>query len=182
MALKNYLTSGTYTEIDNIIYEKPTKRCSVGLVIWADSSKTVALANKGISVEGYSKQPLLFSLTNKLKSIPENTSPEMFYIIDESPEGELSGYAGQITKFNSVTKNWDKWVLWEGFLGFVEDEKKYYQFQENKWIEVKNMTVDSRIWEKWFAPHIAFAEGTNPTKQMYEFMKTLEQFKDCEDV
>jgi hypothetical protein len=67
------------------------------------------------------------------------------------------------------------------FLFYVEDVKKYYRYSNDKWEEVLDMCSDKRIWDKWMAPEVALAEGTNPTKQMYKFMKTLDMFKDCGD-
>lgn len=182
MAIKNYLTPGSYTHIVNTIYEKQLKRCTIVLDICSDNTKSLVLANKGISVDGSRKHISIFSLANQLHKTPSQPSDEMHYIISASPEEELLGYEGQVTVYNSITQNWDKWILWDGLIAFVEDEQKYYLRSNEQWVEQKEFTEDKRIWDKWFAPEVALAEGTNPTKQMYEFMKTLEQFKDCEDV
>ena len=182
MAIKNYLTKNSYTYIHNIIYEKSPKRCTVVMNIYSDETKTLLLANKGITVDGDHKHISLLSLNNKIKELPSELSVGMHYLIDENPDADLLGYEGQLTAYNSVTKNWDKWVLWNGLIVFVEDEKKYYIRNGDSWTEHKDFTADKRLWDKWFAPEVALADGTNPTKQMYKFMKTLDQFKDCKDV
>ena len=182
MAVKDFLSKGTYTSIENLIYEKSLKRCTVVLEIWSDSSKSTVLANKGITVDGSYKVISVESIKNKLKSQPHEISADMHYIIDKDGLGsELSGYENQLTKYNEDTNQWDNWVLWEGLVIFVEDEQKYYRYKNKEWVEEKNVLTDKRIWDKWFAPEVALAEGTNPTKQMYKFIKTLEQFKDCVD-
>ena len=182
MAIKNFLSKDTYTSIENLIYEKSLKRCTVVLEIWSDSNKSTVLANKGITVDGSYSVISVESIKNKLKSHPSEISANMHYIIDKSNlSEELVGYENQLTKYNEDTNQWDRWVLWEGLVIFVEDEQKYYRYKNKEWVEVKDMSADKRIWDKWLAPEVALAEGTNPTKQMYKFMKTLEQFKDCVD-
>ena len=181
MAFKNYLTPDSYTSVCNMIYEKSLKRCTVMLEVWADETKRILLANKGVTVDGSNKCPSLSSLKTKIKSVPSKITPEMHYIIDASPEEELVGYEGQLTKYNPATKNWDKWILWPGLVAFVEDEQKYYAFFEQKWTELPDMTADARVWDKWLTPETAMADGNNPMGQMYKLMKTLPQFKNCED-
>ena len=182
MALKDYLSSGTYTAISNLIYEKGLKRCTAMLEVWEDSSRTILLANKGVTVDGLHKCLSIASLKELLKAEPETKDPEMSYIISETPEGSLVGYEGQLTRYNPVTKNMDKWVLWDGLVAFVEDEKKYYLRANGSWKESPDFASDSRIWDKWLAPEVAMAEGTNPMQQMYKFMKTMPQFKKCKDI
>jgi hypothetical protein len=182
MAFKDYLTPNSYTSVSNMIYEKGLKRCTVMLEVWSDESKSVLLANKGVTVDGSVKIPSLASLKNKLKAVPTEIVPQMGYIIDVNAEEELAGYEGQLTRYNPVTKNWDKWVLWDGLIMFAEDEEKYYLFKDGVWSELKDFSADLRIWNEWLAPEIAMVDGKNPMQQMYKFMKTLPQFKDCEDV
>lgn len=182
MAFKNYLTVGTYTGICNLIYEKSLKRCTAMLEIWTDDSKTLLLANKSVVVDGSRKCLTVDSLKNKLEVEPEAKDPEMSYIISDTPKDSLVGYEGQLTRYNPYTKVMDKWVLWDGLVVYVADEDKYYQRVKGKWEESLEFGADERVWNKWFAPEVAMAEGTNPMQQMYKFMKTLPQFKDCEDI
>lgn len=182
MGLKDYLSSGTYTAISNLIYEKNLKRCTAMLEIWTNESKTLILANKGVTVEGTTKLPSVASLKNLVQTEPEDKNPEMYYIIDQDAKDSFVNYEGQLTRFNQNTNNWDKWELWEGLMVFVEDESKYYQRVNGSWQENPDCSSDARIWDKWMAPEIAMANGTNPMQQMYKFIKTLPQFKDCEDV
>lgn len=181
MAFKNYLTSNSYTNVCNMIYEKALRRCTVMLEVWADDTKTLLLANKGVTVDGSLKHISIASLKNKQKSVPAEVIPEMHYIIDNA-EGDFAGYEGQLTKYNPNSKNWDKWVLWPNLVAYIEDEQKYYIFVNQKWNEVPDMTADRRVWDKWLAPEVAMAAGNNPMEQMYKLMKTLPQFKDCENI
>jgi hypothetical protein len=182
MAFKNYLANNTYSTINNLFYEKLQKRCVATLDIWSDDSKKTMLASKQITVEGQHKCLSLYSLKEKIKNEPSSLNSEIGYIIADDAEGVFAGYEGQLTKYNSVTKNWDKWVLWQHLLVFVEDEQKYYLYTDGKWAELPDMTMDVRIWDKWLAPEVSLIEGTNPVSQMYKLMKTLPQFKDCKDV
>jgi hypothetical protein len=181
MALRDYLSAKTYTAISNLIYEKNLKRCTAMLEIWTDDSKTLLLANKGVTIDGTIKIPPVASLEILAQSEPEDKNPDMYYIIAQDAKGSFAGYEGQLTRFNPHTNNWDKWVLWEGLMVFVEDESKYYQRVDGNWKENLDCSSDARIWDKWMAPEIAMAKGTNPMQQMYKFMKTLPQFKNCKD-
>lgn len=181
MAFKHYLSPNSYTSISNLVYEKALKRCTVMLEIFADETKTVLLANKGFTVDGQHKCMSLASLKNKAKSVPAELNEDVCHLIDQSAEGEFSGYEGQLTKYNPVSRSWDKWVLWEGLTVYVEDEQKYYKFTEQAWKQIPDMGIDGRVWDKWLAPQVALADGTNPMQQAYKLMKTLPQFKDCED-
>lgn len=182
MAFKNYLATNTYSNISNLFYEKTQKRCMATLDIWSDDSKKIMLASKQITIEGQHKCLSLYSLKEKLKDEPSNLDPEIGYIIADAPNNAFIGYEKQLTKYNSITKNWDKWVLWQGLIVFVEDEQKYYIYIDNQWTELPEMTMDVRVWDKWMAPEVAMVDGKNPMEQMYKFMKTLPQFKNCEDV
>jgi hypothetical protein len=181
MALKHYLAANSYTNVSNFIYEKEIRRCTVMLEIWSDESKTISVANKAVVVDGNTKIPLLSSLKNTLKLEPSDISPDLSYLIDENAEGEFAGYSGQLTRYNPLTKLWNKWVLWDGLTVLVEDEQKYYRYKNGAWVELKDFTMDMRIWDEWLAPNVALVDGKNPIEQMYKFIKTLEQFKNCED-
>lgn len=182
MAFKNYISTGTYTAVSNLIYEKNLKRCTAMLEIWTDESKTQVLANKAITVDGAVKISSIASLTNHIQSEPEDKNSEICYLISKDATGSFAGYEGQLTRYNPHTNNWDKWVLWEGLTVFVEDEGKYYQRLNQSWKHLSDHSSDVRIWDKWLAPSVSMEAGTNPMQQMYKFMKTLPQFKDCEDV
>jgi hypothetical protein len=181
MAFKNYLAPNTYTNISNLIYEKQLKRCTAMLEIWADDTKKILLANKGLTVDGAIRHPAVPSLVDKENAPPADTQPDKYYIIADKAEGDFEGYEGQLTKYNPITKVWDKWVLWHSLIVFVEDEKKYYQFFNGSWSELPDMSNDARLWDTWLAPEVALSNGNNPMQQMYKLMKTLPQFKNCED-
>ena len=182
MAIKGFLNSKTYCSIGNTIYEKDTKRCSVNIKIFEDETKKNVVASTGVVVEGEFLIPSIVSLTPQ-KTIPENLGESYFIVADESSE-ELIGFEGRLAHIDKSTKELHTYFLNEVniFQFFAEDEKKYYMFEKGNWEIIKNHTRDKRIWDEWFAPEVALADGTNPTKQMYKFMKTLDQFKDCEDV
>ena len=180
MALKGYISPNTYTNIDNTIYEKSTKRCTVSLSVYRDNADGFCLSNTSITVEGYRLVPSLISL-NPVKSVPENITEGTMFLIGQDAEGSLKGLEGRIARIG-VSGSIESFYLQDAiFVLYVEDEQKYYKYINKEWIEEKNILADKRIWDKWFAPEVALAEGTNPTKQMYKFMKTLEQFKDCVD-
>lgn len=181
MAFKNYLAPNSYSNVCNMIYEKSLKRCTVMLEIWTDDSKTLLLANKGVTVDGSIKHISIASLKDKQKSAPAEISPDMHYIISNDAEGDFAGYEGQLAKYNPISKNWDKWVLWPNLVAYIEDEQKYYVFANGKWSEAPDMVADRRVWDKWLSPEIAMAAGANPMEQMYKLMKTLPQFKNCTD-
>lgn len=182
MAFKNYLCKGTYTNISNLIYEKKLKRCTAMLEIWSDDSKSILLASRGVVVEGLRKVISVFSLKNKQNTIPSPLNDEMYYIIGQNPKDDFLGYSGQLTKYNSISKNWDKWILQVNLVVFVEDEQQYYKYSsDNNWILLQEFTEDYRVWEKWLSPEISMTGNNNPMQKMYELIKTFPQFKDCED-
>lgn len=181
MALKGYIAPNTYTSIINTIYEKPTKRCTVLLAIYKDETKECILGNTSIVVEGLHSIPSLVSLV-PVKTVPENIEQGVFFLIDQDAEDNLKGLEGRIARIG-ISGSVESYILENDiFLMYVEDEQKYYNYKNNEWVEKQDVTADKRIWDKWLAPEIALVDDTNPTKQMYKFMKTLEQFAGCEDV
>ena len=180
MAIKGYLNSKTYCSITNIIYEKKLSRCTALIEVYSDSTKTKILANTGVTVDGIHMVPSLLTVTPQ-KTVPKNLGDAFFLIADDA-EGALQGLEGRIARQNKLTGEIETYLLEDNrFFLFAEDEEKYRTYKEGKWVEHEDMKSDKRIWDKWFAPEVALAEGTNPTKQMYKFMKTLDQFKDCVD-
>lgn len=182
MALKNYLTLNSYSNVNSIMYEKAAKRCMFLLDIFTDETKQTLLASKSFSFDGNIKHDSIFSLSKPQKSPPTENYEKTFYIIGANATGDFAGYDGQLTKYNPQTKNWDKWIIPEKIIFFIEDEQKFYQFCNQKWVETSNFIADARIWDKWLAPEVCMAENKNPMEQIYKFLKTLPEFKNCEDV
>jgi hypothetical protein len=195
MALKNFLSPNTYTNISNIYYEKNEKSCMAMLEIWQDETKKTLLAKKEVRISGIDRVLSVSSLVNKEKSPPAIQSTAisyidgytkietpMGYIIADEAEGDFKEHEGKLARFNPMTQAWDKFKLWNNAVFYVEDEKKYYEFFsfKNEWVEVE-VTNDFRLWNAWFSPELALSNGSNPMQQMYKFLKTQPQFKDCVD-
>ena len=181
MGIKGYLNPNTYCSIANIVYEKELSRCTVVVQIFENDQKKYIVGSTSIVVDGGFLENSLISLTPQ-KTIPENLG-DSFFLIADDPDDSLKGLEGRVGFIHKVTKELHTHFFTEFsfFTFYLIDEDKYVKFVDNKWETLKNVTKDKRIWDKWFAPEVALAEGTNPTKQMYKFMKTLEQFKDCVD-
>lgn len=181
MALKGYIAPNTYTSITNTIYERPTKRCTVVMTIYKDDSKECVLGNISVVAEGFQKVPALVSLS-PVKTVPKNIEQGVFFLIAQDAEDNLKGLEGRIARIG-LSGSVESYILEnERFLLHIEDEQKYYNYKNNQWVENTEVLADTRIWDKWLAPEVAMADGTNPSKQMYKLIKTLPQFKDCEDV
>ena len=181
MALKGYIAPNVYLSVSNVIYEKDLSRCTALLSFYSDNSKQTLLGNTTVVLEGHSVTPSLLSVI-PYNTVPENLKDE-FFIIGQDAEGNLKGLEGRIARKSKLTEEIETYILTNNsFLLYVEDEKKYRQYTDGKWTERPEMASDKRLWDKWMAPEVALADGTNPTKQMYKFMKTLPQFKDCEDI
>lgn len=180
MALKGYIASNVYLYISNVIYEKDLCRCTALLNFYSDDSKQILLGNTTVVLQGGSTTPSLISI-KPCNALPKNIKDE-FFIIGEDAQDNLKGLEGRIARKSKITGELETYYLTNNsFLLYVEDEKKYRQYQNGEWVEKLDMSSDKRLWDKWLAPEVALVDGTNPTRQMYKFIKTLPQFKDCED-
>jgi hypothetical protein len=180
MALKGYIGPNVYVCITNTFYEKEMRKCTAMIHLYNNENKEILLANTAVNIEGTHLAPSLLSLT-PFKTVPENLKDEYFLIADDA-EDNLKGLEGRMAK-KGLNGDIVTFILVnDSFLLYVEDEKKYRLYKDGEWIERPDMAIDRRLWDKWLAPEVALADGTNPTKQMYKFMKTLPLFKDCEDV
>lgn len=181
MALKGYLNENTYCAITQLIYEKEVKRCSIGVDIYADSSKQEIVANFGLVIEGSQEAPEIVSLTPQ-SVVPENIENTFFLVAGQVADNALLGHEGRIARISKITNDVESYILTENsFLLYVVDESKFKLFKQGEWVEIHDMLNDKRVWDKWLAPEVAFAEGTNPTKQAYALMKTMKRFAGCED-
>jgi hypothetical protein len=178
MALHGYIGSNTYLVIDTLIYEKRLSRCTAQLIVYSDASKEKVVGYNSVVAEGSVAAPSIASVRTPLKNPPENPA-DSYYLIDNGATGSWEGCDGRIAK-KSIFGGWDTYILVNNaFLLYVEEEKTYREYKDGAWVEVTDMTNDRRIWDKWFAPEVALAPGTNPTQQMYKFIKTLSLYKNC---
>jgi hypothetical protein len=148
--------------------------------VYQDESKEIRLGNTSITIEGHFLVPSLVSL-KPVKTVPSDIEQGVFFLIAQDAEDNLKGLDGRIARIG-LSGDVESYIPEnERFLLYVEDEQKYYSYKNNKWIETTEVLSDKRIWDKWFAPEVALLNGNNTTKQMYGFMKTLPQFKNCVD-
>lgn len=181
MALKGYLQENAVCVITTIIYEKISLRCTAHVDVFSDINKTEPLASFSFAVMGEPRAPEILTLTPQ-KVIPEDVG-DSFFLIDAEAEGELQGYEGRLACIHQETGSLQTYIPKDNsFLLYVKSEEQYKLFKQGEWVELPNHVNDKRVWDKWLAPEVAFAEGTNPTKQMYKLMKTLKKFKNCVDV
>jgi hypothetical protein len=206
MALKNYIAPEVVVSISHIAYDKNARRCTANIDIWSDQNKTDLIGTTGVTLEGghlahqvesvknLRKVPIL-DLTDEQKSmfflLPEDAGKEWF----APPRIELPddvdplafelpqkiNTKNHIAKYDDRLKTWAVFPLENIWVVHAYDEGKYYKWAGSDWVPHDEMSSDKRLWDKWMAPEIAMAEGTNPIKQMYLFLKTLPKFKNCID-
>lgn len=177
MGLRDYIGPGTYACVTNVFYEKDLRRCTGLVSIYADEGKKQLLANTSVVCEG-SRSTFALESKISLRSAPPETPGDLFYLVGENPQGAWSDLAGRFAQH--LEGRWQSWVDMPGNVFYVVDEKKYMVRTGGSFSEVKNMTADSRLWDEFFRPEVALG-SSNPTKQMYAFMKTLDLFSNCRD-
>lgn len=163
MALCNYLINGTYLRIDTISVERKNKRVSSILALYSSSSAAFKLETPFILnfvVDGNANIPAVESLT-AVESLKKSHN----YLKQEDE-------ATFFLAWNLVSGTWDKHLINNGFVTYVEDVEAYYRYSGKTW-ELVDITSDYRIWEKYFE------NAVNATEAMYLFLLTLTRFKEC---
>ena len=184
MALKDYLSVGTYSVIDQMVYTKSHNHLRFTLFIYTDSTKKSELAQKEFTFDGR-------SVTRQIKGIIEDKLPnpkvgEWYFV---SPKSTVVDRLGTWAKFHgkeleSPDKGWEYWVV------NFEDEKFYYApldcycaFNEDQEME-KIPAYEARDkvwWEKWFSSSVALSGEKNLHSQIYEYLKTTPGFENVKD-
>jgi hypothetical protein len=175
MALKNYLTDGSYSIVDNINYSKQTNYLRFQLKIFSDSTKQLEMASKNYEL---ARRKQCRKLKGFLSAPPENALIGDFYCVKKGVEatGAWSGREGLLAVLNEK-KEWEFWMLGLEEMFYVEDKDKYYLLNAETQETVEAFPFDEfRVWDKWFKTDLVFNES-NLYRQIYTFLKTLKGFE-----
>jgi hypothetical protein len=181
MALKDYLSEGTYSLIDAVVYNKTNRHLRCDLHIYVDDTKKCELAKKVFMFEGLNSRL-------RIKGIIEDKLPnpevgEFYFVSPKStalPDrvGTWAHFHGR--DLESEDKGWEYWGI------NVEAEKFYYipldcycVFNEDQEMEKipADLAKDKVWWDKWFSSSV----GKNLHTQIYSYLKTLPGFETVKD-
>jgi len=180
MALKNYLTEGTYSIVDNVQIVKSNRHLRFNLKIFSDESMKVELAQKEFEVSSHMSYRAVLD-TRSLP--PENPEAGAMYLIGENPQGDWEKYRGlfAIWELSTPHDNIPHWTCWGFGPGeIVYDVKTDSYFTQNHDTLEKTIMYphdDFRIWDKWFSSDKIFSSTSNLHKQIYLYLKSLRGFE-----
>jgi hypothetical protein len=175
MALKNYLTDGTYSIVDSVHYSKQSNYLRFNFRIFVDSTKQVEIAAKYYEM---SRNRFCRNLKGFLSTPPENALVGDFYCVkkDTVATGAWESREGLLAVLN-IKKEWEFWMLGPNEIFYFTDNGKYYSMNNDTLEILEVFPLDEyRLWDKWFSPTLLFSES-NMYKQIYNFLKTRQGFE-----
>jgi hypothetical protein len=185
MAIRDYLTMGSYSVIDQVFYVKDNRHVRFVLVIYKDETKQTVLATKEFSFDGhYEHRQVEDTITDEL---PQQLKEGGWYFITRQSslffdKHVFGKYTGVIDE-NDPNKGWEIW-------GISPDEICYY-VPANSHCKIDldgtmhNVSGEKSAaiawWDSWFAPNIVFSTDTNLNQQLYSYLKTTDGFENTKD-
>jgi len=175
MALSNFMFKGSYLKIIRLTYSKNEKYVNGSLHILADPNSQ-SFVMREVVLHG-NRKILGIRIAN---TPPKNPKHEEAFLLKGDLQDVWKNYPDHIASWDKMRNDWNYWVAysWPEPL-YLEDEKKYVSLKEGA-LTVCPCYDDYRIWDKFYAPDIL--DKSNHSKQFYLFLKSLDEFKDCEDI
>lgn len=179
MALLNYLSQGTYSVADSVLYSKQQSTLRFVLRVFSDSSKNTELASKQFDLGRYTTSQLLGP--TPLTSPPEGYQQGIGYLVGIGATGDWEGRDRTI----AVCSNGDEWGFW-----MLAPNQVFYDSANDTYFKLNLNTLeqivvypldDSRLWDAWFASGLVFSETSNLFKQVYLFLKSRSGFETVTD-
>lgn len=176
MAFRNYLAPNTYTVVDSVFYERK-ERIRFAIYIYTDSTRENFLANREFTVD----RLYCYDGVKKInvKTPPENPQKGDAYLTDAvNLLGAFIEHPLQRAVWNG--SSWDFWIVMPFQIIYCEANNRYYQ-RDGDALKIIQVSSDQRIFDRFFSPDMVY-NLSNTTKQAYEYLKTLPEFFNCEDV
>lgn len=183
MALRDYLSEGTYSLIDAVVYNKSNRHLRCNLHIYVDDTKKCELAQKAFMLEGLDSRLRIKGIIED--KLPDPKVGEFYFVSPKStalPDrvGTWAHFHGR--ELESPDKGWEYWGI------NVEQEKFYYipldcycafENEEMKKIPA-DLAKDKVWWDRWFSSSV-FSGEKNLHSQIYEYLKTTPGFENVKD-
>ena len=181
MALRDYLTQGSYSVIDRIIYNKDNNHLRFTLYIYIDDTKQEELAQKEFLFEGMEYVKRICSIIED--KIPNPEIGEWFLVSKTSTalpdrRGSWAQFHGK--DLESPDKGWEYWGI------NYEDEKFYYAPLDtyckfNNKEEIEKVSAHKAKDRAWWVGIFGSSVGKNLHTQIYEYLKTTPGFENVKD-
>lgn len=176
MALANYLTQGSYTMADDIVYSKSFSRVSFHIKIYSSSTKEILLGERAIRVE--SRYTVRTLLGKDLNTPPTNPQIGDSYRIGSEPTGDWQNRANLIAEYTST--GWGFWTLGPNEEFYLLPEQKYYKYDGSLNLVPTYCPFESREYNKFFTQDLIDQNGLQT--QIYTYLKSLPGFENVVDV
>jgi len=174
MGLKNFMFDGAYAKISKLFYHKDIKQITCHLEVYSKDMSQFFYKDMHISASR--------KVTSiKIENIPpENPQNGDTYLLQDDLQGVWENYPKHIASWDSFRKDWNYWLAinWPDIL-FLEDTQEYIKIINGQIVKCKCYD-DERLWNKFFSSELL--DNSNHVKQFYLYLKSLDEFKDCEDV
>jgi hypothetical protein len=192
MALLNYLSDGIYAIIDDVNYYKGTKLVEFKLLVYADQSKSVLLAEKPMRFDGIIEVRYLEDI--HVKRRPKKAAVGTRWAIAEADEcddpddpqwKERAGLVACVAQGDGEPDENNPIWVYESVDPvkpyYAKSLKKFFKKKDNgPWIEVSNPQSEV-TWDKFFSAQAISDPKTNIYQQIYEWLKTQPGFENTRD-
>lgn len=178
MAFKNYITEGTYSFIENVIYSKRSASLRFTLKIYKNEDQQVELASKTFEICG---QNSFRELRGVLRQPEGSVKIGETYLVAKNPNEVWKDRAGCV-----AVREGHGWGFWR----FTPNKDIFYSAATNSYVTIDENQMmhpayplnDNRLWTKWFAADKVFSSSSNLYAQIYKFLKTYPGFETVSDV
>lgn len=173
MAFKNYLTEGTYSFIENVIYSKKSTNLRFILKIYKDEDQKIELAAKSFEISG---QHYFRELKGVICEPQRDAKIGDMFLVSKNPKDVWKERAGCMASLES--HGWSFWSFTPyRDIFYSAATSSYVTVDENQMTHPAYPLTDNRLWTKWFAADKVFSSTSNLYAQIYKFLRTYQGFE-----
>ena len=173
MALLNFAYNGTYTVVNDFIWQKDLRSMAVKLNVFDSAAKNyiVSIFNLDIHAEQA-------SIHMQCKEVISDNSEIVEF--STSPVGEMLIYLKVVEGVVTLVHVNDSTVFLEeapaeGQVIYIQDTDEFFLYTGGALVE-KTDLMSIAQWDTWFSATAMDADGVNIISQIYSYLKTTPQF------
>lgn len=175
MALGNFITQNSYTNIHNIQYCKHSKMLCFGVKTYTDSNCEILINENYFQFNG--NMVLAQAISTTLQTPPETPALGDYYLVPTGATGDWAALVGKLVRYVD-----SEWIECVETVFYAADIEKYYWKVGGVW-QQNTRPFDSLKFDAYFSStKISEVNSSNLLKQIYTYLKTLPEFSSCTDV
>jgi hypothetical protein len=176
MAIGNFMFSGSYTVVEQLIYGKQNKILELIVNVDHDSSK-YSVANR-LSYTLSTNQECQ-AVTGISATPPTTPADGDVWLVQADATGAWAGNSGKVATFYDSLSGWSI-VDRPEIVFFYASNSTYWRKSSTGFSQC--VGSDSRVFDSKFSPTAIGGADNNILKTIYVHLKTLPEFAGCTDV